>query len=98
MERIAIMADSGCDLPEEMINKGNVRVLPLKILYEDGEYLDGVNIEPSMVYDAQFRRGDRCGGGAEGEGLQSDPRGLHLLRTVQHVAERLRGTERSGGH
>ena len=51
MERIAIMADSGCDLPEEMINKENVRVLPLKILYEDGEYLDGVNIEPSMVYD-----------------------------------------------
>lgn len=51
MEKIAILTDSGCDLPREAAEKENIRVLPLKILYEDGEYLDGVNIEPSMVYE-----------------------------------------------
>lgn len=51
MGRIAILVDSGCDLSKALIEKMGIKVLPLKILYEDGEYLDGVNIEPQLVYD-----------------------------------------------
>jgi DegV family protein with EDD domain len=49
-EKIAIMADSACDLPMELINHYNIKVIPLKVIYPDGEYSDRVDIQPSTVY------------------------------------------------
>ena len=51
MEKITILVDSGSDLSQALIEKLGIRVLPLKILYDDGEYLDGENIEPQLVYE-----------------------------------------------
>ena len=51
MEKIAILVDSGSDLSKEIIQEMDIHVLPLKILYNDGEYLDGETITPKMVYD-----------------------------------------------
>lgn len=50
-EKICIIVDSGCDVPEHFRNKYGIRVLPLKILYPEGEYLDQVNITADQVYD-----------------------------------------------
>lgn len=49
--KIALVTDSSCDLPEEIIKKYEIYRLPLKIIYEDGEYEDGVTITPKEVYD-----------------------------------------------
>ncbi|NLT96005.1 MAG: DegV family protein [Clostridia bacterium] len=50
MEKIALITDSSCDLPEEIINKYNIHVLPLRIIFQDGDYRDRVDITPEEFY------------------------------------------------
>lgn len=50
-ERIAVLVDSGCDIAQECIEKYNLWLLPLHIDYPEKAYLDGVDIDPQMVYD-----------------------------------------------
>lgn len=50
MEKIAIVTDSTCDLPDELVQEYGIRVLPLRILYKDGEYRDNVEITADDVY------------------------------------------------
>ncbi|WP_123053782.1 DegV family protein [Clostridium sp. JN-1] len=51
MSKIALVTDSTSDLDEETIKKFNVKILPLRIIYKDSEYIDRVNITPEEVYD-----------------------------------------------
>jgi DegV family protein with EDD domain len=55
VEKIALVADSTCDLNKEEIEKYNVQILPLKIVYKDREYTDRVDITPQEVYDNMKR-------------------------------------------
>lgn len=48
---IKIVADSTCDLSEELIKKYDISVIPLNILLGEEEYLDGVNITPQEIFD-----------------------------------------------
>ena len=48
---IKIVADSTCDLSEELIKKYDISVIPLNILLGEEEYLDGVNITPQKIFD-----------------------------------------------
>lgn len=50
-EKIAILTDSGCNVPKEFIEKYHMYVLPLQILYKSEQYQDGVDITPQEVYD-----------------------------------------------
>ena len=50
-ERIAVLVDSGCDIAQECIEKYGLWLLPLHIDYPEKAYLDGVDIDPQMVYD-----------------------------------------------
>ncbi|NLJ78454.1 MAG: DegV family protein [Tissierellia bacterium] len=50
-QKIAILTDSGCDVPSHLIEKYGIYVLPLRIVYKDGEYLDRVDITAEEVYD-----------------------------------------------
>ncbi|QGT99966.1 DegV family protein [Candidatus Syntrophocurvum alkaliphilum] len=49
-EKIALMTDSGSDLPQHIIDKYNIKVVPLKVIYPDREYSDRVDIQPQEVY------------------------------------------------
>lgn len=49
-EKIAILVDSGSDIPKEIIGKYNMYVAPLNIIYKDREYVDGVDIQSEEVY------------------------------------------------
>ena len=40
-EQIAIVTDSACDLSREYINQHDVFVLPLRLIYPEGEYRCG---------------------------------------------------------
>lgn len=51
MSKIALITDSTSDLNKDQIEKYNIKVLPLRVIYKDGEYIDRVNITPSEVYD-----------------------------------------------
>lgn len=50
-QKICILVDSGCDVPALLRKKYDIRVLPLKIFYPDGEYRDQVDITAQEVYD-----------------------------------------------
>ncbi|WDC84111.1 DegV family protein [Caloramator sp. mosi_1] len=49
MEKIALITDSSCDLPKEIIIKNNIEVIPLNVIYSNREYKDGVDITPEEV-------------------------------------------------
>lgn len=49
-EKIALIVDSMCDLPHEIIQRFAIKVLPAKIIYPGEEYADGVDIMPDEVY------------------------------------------------
>ncbi len=49
-EKIAILVDSGADVPKNLIEKYNMYLVPLKIIYSDGEYSDGIDISAEEVY------------------------------------------------
>ena len=49
-ESTAILMDSGGDLPYELCRREGIDFLPLHVIYPEGDYLDGVNIDPAMIY------------------------------------------------
>lgn len=48
---IKLIVDSICDLPGDILKKYDVEVLPLRVLINDKEYLDRVDITIDEVYD-----------------------------------------------
>jgi DegV family protein with EDD domain len=50
-ERITIVTDSTADLPVEIVNKYNINVIPLKILFGNKEYRDGIDLNPDEFYE-----------------------------------------------
>lgn len=42
--KIGIVTDSGCDLGKEKYEKLNINVIPLKVIFSDKEYLDGIDL------------------------------------------------------
>lgn len=55
-EKIAFLVDSGSDVPQNILEQGNMKVIPLKIIYKDGEYTDKVDIQPEELYDRLKKR------------------------------------------
>lgn len=51
-EKIAVLTDSCSDVPKVYADRYQIYVIPLKVIYKDREYLDGVNISPQEVYDS----------------------------------------------
>lgn len=47
---VRIIADSTCDLSQDLLEKYNIRILPLHILLGEEEYEDGKNISPEEIY------------------------------------------------
>lgn len=49
--KIAILVDSGSDVPPDFVKEHNIFVAPLKIIYEEGEFEDRLDITPQQIYD-----------------------------------------------
>ena len=50
-KKIAILVDSGADVPPAFVKEHNIFVAPLKIIYKDREYEDRIDITPQEIYD-----------------------------------------------
>ncbi|OQO74294.1 DegV family protein [Enterococcus villorum] len=48
--KVAILVHSGTDVPQELIEKYQIYVIPLKIIYKDKVYTDKVDITPEEIY------------------------------------------------
>ena len=49
-DKIAILVDSGSDVPAKLVKQYNMYVAPLTIIYGDKEYIDGIEISSDEVY------------------------------------------------
>ena len=54
---VVITADSTCDLSQEIIERFDIRVIPLTILLGEDSFLDGVDFTAADIYDRYRRDG-----------------------------------------
>ena len=47
---VKIIADSTCDLSQDLLTKYDIAILPLHVLLGEEEYLDGITISPDKIY------------------------------------------------
>ena len=50
-QKTAIIMDSGGDITREVCEECGIRILPLHVIYPEKDYLDGIDIDPKMVYE-----------------------------------------------
>jgi len=50
MRKVAVVADSTCCLPQEIVERHDICVVPLQIIHEGKSYRDGIDITPNEVY------------------------------------------------
>ncbi len=50
MRKVAVVTDSTCCLPQELVEKYDIFVVPLVIIYEGKDYRDGIDMTPNEVY------------------------------------------------
>jgi DegV family protein with EDD domain len=48
---IALVTDSTCDLPKELIDRYQIHMVPINLNFGDSHYLDKVTIQPDQFYD-----------------------------------------------
>ncbi len=51
LEKIALVADSTCDLPQELIEKYGIKIVPIAVQVDEQSFLDRVNISTKEVVD-----------------------------------------------
>ena len=51
MKKVQIVADSTCDLSEELIAKYNIAIIPLCIIMDDKSYFDGLEVTPTEIFE-----------------------------------------------
>ena len=55
--KILITADSTCDVPADLKERYNFKIIPLTITLRDKNYLDGVNFSVDDMYKAFYEDG-----------------------------------------
>ena len=51
MHKVMITADSTADLPPELIERYNIKIIPLTVIMGERSYLDGQDIDPERMYE-----------------------------------------------
>lgn len=58
MRKVAVITDSTCCLPSELVEKYDIFLVPIFIVYKGISYRDGVDMSPGEVYKIMRRRKD----------------------------------------
>ena len=64
--RVKIISDSTCDLSADLIQKHNIDIVPLIVMKDNQEYLDGVTITPADIFAHVASGGSLCSTAARG--------------------------------
>lgn len=51
MKKVQIVADSTCDLSQDLIEKYNIAIIPLCIIMDDQSYFDGLEVTPAEIFE-----------------------------------------------
>lgn len=57
MSKIIISSDSTCDLNQELIDRYQIKILPLSVTLGEAAYRDGIDITPDDIYDHHAKTG-----------------------------------------
>lgn len=49
--KIALLTDTSCDLPESLLRKYNIHMVPLRVFFDGVEFLDKITIFPEEFYE-----------------------------------------------
>ena len=58
--RVKIISDSTCDLSPELIKEYNIGIVPLIVMKDGQEFLDGITINPSDIFAHVAAGGELC--------------------------------------
>ena len=58
MKKVAVITDSVCCLPVELVKKYDIQVIPIYIVYKGKSLRDGIDISPNEVYKIMRRKKD----------------------------------------
>jgi DegV family protein with EDD domain len=58
VKKVAVITDSVCCLPVELVEKYDIHVIPIYIVYKGKSYRDGVDISPTEVYKIMRKKKD----------------------------------------
>ena len=58
--KIKIMSDSTCDLPQNLVDKYNIEIVPLTSVKDGYSFTDGVDIVPADIFAHVATGGDLC--------------------------------------
>ena len=50
-QKIALLTDSTCDIPQEFLDKYDIKVIPLTIIWGGEQFQDGVNLTANDFYN-----------------------------------------------
>ncbi|MCF8001855.1 MAG: DegV family protein [Halanaerobiales bacterium] len=50
MEKLKIIVDSACDIPDKFLKENNIELLPFRIIVDQEEYLDGIDIDTEQLF------------------------------------------------
>lgn len=70
--RIKIISDSTCDLSPELIQKNDIGIVPLIVMKEGEEFLDGITINPANIFSHVAAGGSLCSTAARGVAVYQD--------------------------
>ncbi|HHX94725.1 MAG TPA: DegV family protein [Clostridia bacterium] len=80
MSKIALVTDSTADIPLEMAKNYNINIIPLKVVFGEREYLDGVELQPDEFYQMLEK--------SEALPSSSQPAPADFIRLYQDLLER----------
>ena len=69
---IKILSDSTCDLPQEVLEKYNITMIPLSVIKEGEQFTDGVDIVPADIFNHVANGGSLCSTAAINIGEYAD--------------------------
>jgi DegV family protein with EDD domain len=58
MTNVAVITDSTCCLPADLVNQHDIHVLPMVISYGGKSYRDGIDVTPSEIYHIMRKKGE----------------------------------------
>jgi DegV family protein with EDD domain len=86
--KIKITADSTCDLPQELLEKYNISLIPLTVVKNDQSFKDGVDIRPADIFAHVAAGGALCSTSAGSVGEYADVFEVHAAENdaVIHIS------------
>ena len=66
--KIKVISDSTCDLSKELLEKHNISIVPLIVMKDDEEFIDGVTITPADIFAHVAAGGSLCSTAARSVG------------------------------